>query len=100
MFKVIIAGGRSFNDYSSLKKLADKVLVEKKKNNTIEIVSGGANGADKLGEKYAKENGFEIKRFNPDWDRFGKSAGPKRNKQTAEYADALIGMVTAKVLPI
>ena len=56
----------------------------------IEIVSGTANGADKLGEKFAKENGYPIKQFPADWDKNGKGAGYIRNAQMAEYADALI----------
>jgi hypothetical protein len=35
---------------------------------------------------------FISKRFPADWDRFGRSAGPKRNKQMAEYGDALIAV--------
>lgn len=89
MFKVIIAGGRNFNDYSRLKNVCSFYLGNKIPNE-IEIVSGTANGADKLGEIYANENGYKIKRFPADWDKYGKSAGHKRNLQMAEYADALI----------
>lgn len=45
-----------------------------------------ANGADTLGETYAKNNCFQIRYFPADWDKFGKSAGYIRNKQMAEYA--------------
>ena len=56
-FKVIIAGGRDFNDFDMLKSSVDKLLknVDKSKNDII-IVSGKAKGADSLGEKYAKIN--------------------------------------------
>lgn len=33
---------------------------------------------------------FPIKKFYPDWGKHGKAAGPIRNKQMAEYADALL----------
>lgn len=85
--KVIIAGGRTFNNYDLLCKSCDKVLSQQKE---IEIVSGTAYGADKLGEKYAKEKSYTIKHFPADWDNHGKSAGYIRNAQMAEYADALI----------
>ena len=87
MFKVIIAGGRDFNNFSLLKGKCDKILVNQK---NIVIVSGTANGADKLGERYAAEKGYRIKRFPADWNKYGKSAGYIRNKQMAEYAYALI----------
>jgi len=85
--KVIIAGGRGFNDYDLLCRKADKIL---SRQSEIEIVSGAARGADKLGERYADERGYPIKRFPADWGTFGKKAGYMRNEDMAEYADALI----------
>jgi predicted Rossmann fold nucleotide-binding protein DprA/Smf involved in DNA uptake len=51
MFKVIVAGGRDFSDYALLEKTLDNLLVNKSE---VEIVSGLANGADKLGVHYAR----------------------------------------------
>lgn len=84
--KVIIAGGRTFNDYEYLCKVCDHMLSQQ---TDIEIVSGTAGGADKLGERYAKERGYCIARFPADWS-IGKSAGYIRNKDMAMYGDALI----------
>ena len=44
----------------------------------IVIISGTASGADRLGERYAKEKGFQLRRFPADWNRYGKSAGYRR----------------------
>jgi hypothetical protein len=38
----------------------------------ISIVCGTARGADRLGEKYAKEMGFHVAYFPADWERYGK----------------------------
>ena len=84
--KVIIAGSRTFDDYQKLCEICDFMLSRQV---DIEIVSGNASGADKLGEKYAQERGYTIKQFKPDWS-IGKQAGFLRNKQMAEYAEALI----------
>ncbi len=60
------------------------------------VVSGGAEGIDKCGEFFAIDmksmDGTEIdvKVFPAEWDKHGKSAGPIRNKQMAEYADMLL----------
>lgn len=89
-FKVIIAGGRSFYDYNILKKHCDFILSEKLVDSKVIIISGGANGADKLGERYAKDRGLELRIFLADWETHGKSAGYKRNVLMAENADALI----------
>ena len=88
MFKVIIAGTRTLEDYELVKQYADYKL--SKITEQIEIVSGGADGADALGERYARERGYSIKVFPAEWEKYGRSAGPRRNKQMAEYADALL----------
>lgn len=90
MFRVIIAGTRTFSNYSLLAEYADKKLAEVSKKDSIEIVSGGASGADALGERYAIERGYCIRRFDAEWRKYGRAAGPRRNKQMAEYADALL----------
>ena len=91
--KVIIAGGRNFRDYDKLKESCDNILVNQKE---VQIVSGTAAGADTLGERYAQEKGYEVKKFPAQWDLYGKSAGYKRNQQMAEYADGLIAFWDGK----
>lgn len=87
-FRVIIAGGRDFDDYLLLCKTMDKLLVNVTER--IIIISGTARGADSLGERYAAEKGYEVRRFPADWEKYGKSAGYRRNERMAEYADALV----------
>lgn len=82
--KVIIAGSRDFNDMDLLISKMDKILSNIK--STIEIVSGGAKGADLLGEAYATLRGHELTVMEADWDKHGRSAGYKRNEQMAAYA--------------
>jgi hypothetical protein len=86
--RVIIAGGRTFQDYNLLCRVCDYMLSETKSD--ITIVSGTANGADKLGEQYANDRGYQIDRYPAEWDKYGKSAGYIRNEKMAENADALI----------
>ena len=89
-FRVIIAGGRQFNDYGLLSAKCDGILSQKRVTHKIVIISGTAKGADTLGERYARERGFTLRQFPADWDQFGKSAGYLRNCQMADNADALI----------
>ena len=63
MKKVIIAGSRNFNNYALLKSELDKLF-----NEPFIIVSGGAKGADTLGELYAKEKGYEVERHLAKWN--------------------------------
>ena len=78
---VIIAGSRDFNNYEQLKHVASTMIRMVSEDNyyAIKIISGGARGADVLGEVFAKENDYDIIRKLPDWDKWGKSAGYRRN---------------------
>jgi len=85
--KVIIAGKRDYYKYEAVQeavKASGFVITEE--------VSGAASGVDALGEKWAKDNNVPIKRFPADWGKNGKAAGPIRNKQMADYAEALIAL--------
>lgn len=87
MPKVIIAGSRGFDDYRNLEYFCDVVLMNEE---NITIVSGTANGADKLGEKYTINRKYKIDKFPANWDKYGKSAGYIRNSDMADYSDILI----------
>jgi len=83
--KVIIAGSRNCTNKWTLQRAIDACGLE-----ITEVVSGTCRGVDTMGEQWAQHNNVPIKRFPPDWEKSGKAAGPIRNKQMAEYADALI----------
>lgn len=87
--KVIIAGGRHYHDYARVKKEAMQFLAEQNWQDAI-IVSGGASGVDALGERFAREQGFAIEQHPADWQKHGRAAGPIRNRDMAEAADALL----------
>ena len=88
-FRVIVAGSRNFDDYFLLREKCDALLARKTDKNII-IVSGTARGADRLGERYAHERGYQIEQYPADWNNNGKAAGPIRNAKMADNADALI----------
>lgn len=87
-FRLVVAGVRYFDDYVLLSKEIDEYRA--RYNNSLIIVSGCADGADRLGEKYAVEHSLSVERYPAEWDKYGKAAGPLRNKQMAEVADAVI----------
>lgn len=87
MSKVIVAGTRTFSDYGMLRLVLDEIL---KPYDDITIISGGARGADALGERYASERGYNVIRFPAEWDKYGKAAGPIRNRKMAEVADICV----------
>jgi len=88
--KVVVAGSRGFSDYELLKDqlrdiLSDIVLNEDS-DAEFEIVSGDAKGADKLGERFAKEKSLKLVTFPANWKENGKQAGMLRNVEMAKYA--------------
>lgn len=94
MFNVIIAGSRTFDDYECLKSTLDVLF--KNLREEVVIICGAARGADALGERYAKSHGYEIRYFPADWQTYGRAAGPIRNKEMAQSADALVAFWDGK----
>ena len=86
----MIAGGRDFDNYRYLSESVDEFINKIFPGEEIVIVSGTARGADKLGELYAEEKGYAVERYPADWDKYGRSAGFRRNEQMMEVADAAI----------
>lgn len=78
--KTIIAGSRSISDINILIN-----TIQKSDFIISEIVSGTANGVDKLGENYASIHNIPVSLFPANWNKYGKSAGYKRNQQMAKY---------------
>lgn len=85
--KTIIAGSRTINEMDALTAAIRCSGFE-----ITEVVSGGAGGVDLMGERWAKAYGVPVVKFPADWNAHGKAAGPIRNKQMAEYAEALIAV--------
>ena len=85
--RIIVCGGRHYEDYEQLERSVDQVISEMNLDLTeVEIVSGHCAGADQLGERYAKEHGAKCSIFPAQWHLYGRSAGPIRNSKMVEYA--------------
>ena len=82
--KIIVAGGRNYRlspeDIDKLNTIED----------FSELISGGATGVDADAEIWADGNSIPVTTFKPDWKQYGRAAGPVRNKEMAQYADAVI----------
>jgi len=89
-FKLIVAGGRDFEDYTTMQLvllgLGDHALAEV----SVSIVSGMARGADRLGVLFAEEYHVPLIKFPADWDTYGKRAGFIRNDAMSKAADGLV----------
>lgn len=88
--KLIVAGGRDFNDYTLLSSTLNDLAHGQYKDREVSIVSGMARGADRLAYEFAKTVHVECYEFHADWDKYGKAAGFRRNADMAQFADALV----------
>ncbi len=89
--KIAIVGGRTFDNYEKL-----KTVLNPYKSYCTQEICGMANGADKLGKKWAEDNFINVKCYPADWDKFGKGAGHIRNKQMAIDADFVVAFWDCK----
>ena len=85
MFRIIVAGSREFDNYEMLNAILEGYISKMNKEN-ITIVSGRANGADKLGEVFAENHNLKLELFPADWQKYGNEAGFIRNGEMANYA--------------
>jgi hypothetical protein len=91
-FKLIIAGSRAWDRRNPghvcfIEGKVFELLAVKMRTHQIEIVSGCAVGADKIGESMAAKFGWPVTQF-PYLSDLGRRGGPMRNAQMASYADA------------
>ena len=110
--KLIIAGSRSITDYETVRQAVILSGFWSKYGHNIEVVSGCANGVDKLGELFAENNGLVIHRFPADWNnidvtgvrvktnaygnKYNAAAGAIRNMQMGDFADGLLAIWDGK----
>lgn len=87
--RIIIAGGRKFNDYDTFKDCMKKWNKHHrfKEDDKITVVCGCADGVDLLGKKYAEEVGWNVELMPANWNLLGKVAGILRNNEMAKFAD-------------
>jgi hypothetical protein len=87
--KVIIAGCRHIADIAPVLEAIQRAPFG---DEITEVVCGGTIGVDGNGAAWAQSKGIPVRWFRAAWSIHGKSAGPMRNRQMAEYADGLIAV--------
>ena len=85
LMKLIIAGSRTFTDYQRLCQ-----VLAPDRHRIAQVLTGGARGTDQLGYRWAWKHAVRHQLFRAEWERFGKSAGMRRNHQMAQAGDVLV----------
>jgi hypothetical protein len=89
MFKLAVVGSRTWKDWLTVRREINKLKPD-------EIVSGGAQGVDRMAKDVADRDNFCYIEFLPNWNKYGKRAGAVRNKQIVDYCDKLIAFWDGK----
>lgn len=87
--RTIIAGSRTLSDIQQLYLALNNCSWSSQ---ISTVISGGARGADFLGQLFAKQFNLPLEIYAADWTKHGRSAGYLRNVQMAEKAQALIAL--------
>jgi hypothetical protein len=85
MAKIAVGGSRSVESYTLVRDALEMLLLD----DDI-LFSGNAPGADRLGERYAQDNGMEWKIIPSEWDKHGLKATMMRNEVLLKSADCVI----------
>lgn len=79
--RIVVTGGRDFLYPQFVKYILDSL------NPTYVFVGDCPTGVDKIVSDWCNDNKVDHKIFVADWDKFGKHAGPLRNREMLEHAD-------------
>jgi len=86
--RLLVTGGRSFGDREFLFATLDRLHAE---HQFTLLIHGDAKGTDRLAGEWAQERGIEVLACPADRERYGRAAGPKRNRQMlAENPDLVV----------
>lgn len=96
MMNITIGGCRDFDDYDIFKKFVGECVKSINTPEKVIILSGHCSGADEMAERFAKECGLALEIFPAEWKKYGKAAGPKRNKEMVEKSDIIIAFWDGK----
>lgn len=83
--KILVCGGRNFDDRDAVKMVISNCCPFH-----FILIAGGAKGADQYAEEYADNRGMDKIIIKPDWDKYGKSAGYRRNEEMIALEPELV----------
>ena len=89
---ILVCGGRNFADKRRLTSALDLLCAGTRPKR---IIHGGAKGADRLADEYARNRGFDVVEYAADWNTYGRSAGVRRNAQMLEEGKPEIAVAFA-----
>lgn len=94
MIRILVTGSRNWSDADAIRdELANWLHFRFGEDPPppVTLVHGGARGADRLAGQIAREYGWTVEVHPADWERYGRSAGHRRNAEmVAAGADVVL----------
>lgn len=75
-----MCGDRNWTNAVAIIREVDTLIAEHGADNLV-IIEGEARGADKIARRAAVARRVEVDRYPAEWEKFGRAAGPIRNRQ-------------------
>ena len=76
--KILVCGDRNYKDKEYVKHI---LTIFKNNHPDLEIIQGGCKGADILARDVGVELGAQVFTYPAHWHKYGRAAGPMRNKE-------------------
>jgi hypothetical protein len=84
LIRIAIVGSRDYPDMKQVRDYVDTLCDD------VIVISGGARGVDRIAETQARQRGLRVKIYHAEWERFGKSAGYRRNADIVANSDMVV----------
>ncbi len=90
-FRILVCGGVEWENIVLTEAVLDGYREQyHEKGRPIEIVQGGARGADYIAKEWAKRHGIPGETFKAEWNKYGRAAGPIRNSAMLKTSPDLV----------
>ncbi len=83
--KVLVAGSREIADPAVIER-----AIRESGYQITTLICGMARGVDMLAYHWAKANNVPVEEYPANWDKYGKSAGMRRNREMVAVAEAAV----------
>jgi len=81
--RVLVCGDRNWGDKELIRTIIRNIMPD-------EVITGGARGADSLAYECCKEDGFTVTKIDAKWEKYGRAAGPIRNREMLDKKPVLV----------
>lgn len=87
--RVVVFGGRDYDKLGLIFKALDQIHAQY---GITVLIDGTAKGVDTIAHKWALAHNIATERYKPDWAKYGRAAGPIRNREMAEEGKPDMGV--------